>query len=227
MDGEEETLTEGRPEGMTPDDGERGGSARALRLVLWGVGAAVVAGLAISLWLFIADSDAGAPGAVGATSTPTPHPTRGPLPDAEPTAGSEVQAPDPTAPPVDRLPALSTPSPLVTAPLPESGAASGELVDGFPTGVMAPAPTSEVLQSSIATEGETMQVTLQARTDATPDEVSRHYRAVWTGLGLAETGSSGGADASYSDALSSVTVAFTAGSGTGTVYTVYGVFHLS
>ncbi|WP_194409700.1 hypothetical protein [Microbacterium cremeum] len=232
MDGEEKTLTEGRPERITPDGEERGGHTRALRWVLWAVGAAVVAGLAIALWGFTADGDAGAPGASGApgavdaTTAPTPRPTRGPLPGAEPTTGSEVQAPDATAPSADRLPALSTPSPLVSAPLPDSGSASGELVDGFPTGVMAPAPPSEVLQSSIATEGDTMQVTLQARTDATPDEVSQHYRAVWSGLGLAATGSSDGADTSYSDALSSLTLAFTS-SGTGTVYTVYGVFRLS
>lgn len=230
MVGEQETLPEGRPDRTTPEGGERRGLTRAMRWVLWGVGAVVLVGLAIALWLSTADGDAGAPRAVDATTAPTAHApsaTPGPLRDATPTTGSEVKAPDATAPPADRLPPLSTPSPLVSAPLPGSGSASGELVDGFPTNAMAPAPASEVLQSSIATEADTMQVTLQARTDATPEEVSRHYRVLWSDLGLADVGASGGAGASYADALSSLSLAFSASAGTGTVYTVYGVFRTS
>lgn len=227
MVGEQETLPEGPPERTTPEGGERRGLTRAMRWVLWGVGAVALVGLAITLWLSTAGGDAGAPRAVDATTAPpaapSATPTPGPLPDATPTTGSEVKAPDATAPPADRLPPLSAPSPLVSAPLPGSGSASGELVDGFPTNAMAPAPASEVLQSSIATEGDTMQVTLQARTDATPEEVSGHYRALWSSLGLADV-TSGGADASYADALSSLSLAFSASTGTGTVYTVYGVF---
>lgn len=226
MTGERDPLPEGGPAKTTPDGGERGGLTRAMRAVLWCVGLLVLVGLAIALRLSTADGEAGAPPAADGTAAQTPDatPTRGPLPDATPVTGSEVPEPDATAPPADRLPPLSAPAPLVSAPLPGSGTASGQLVDGFPENAMAPAPASAVLLSSIATEGDTMQVTLRARTDATPEEVSRHYRVLWSGLGLADVGASGAAGASYGDGLSSLSLAFSASAGTGTVYTVYGVF---
>ena len=230
MGEEQGTLSESRTESIAPGGGGRKGLTTAMRIVLWGVGAVAVVGLGVALWLSTTASDPGAPGAVGATATPTATPaparTQGPVPGATPTTGSEVLPPEASAPPTDRLPPLTAPSPFVSAPLPVSGSASGELVDGFPVHVMGPSPPSNVLQSSIATEGGTMQVTLQARTDATPDEVRRYYRALWSGLGLADAGASG-ADASYADALSSVSLAFSSSAGTGTVYTVYGVFRTS
>ncbi|MHC3000546.1 hypothetical protein [Microbacterium sp. HJ5] len=229
MGEEQGTVPRDRTEGIAPDSGERRGLTPAMRRVLWIVGAVVAAGMALALWLFMTGGSSDAPDATDAATAPSPASTQtqGPLPGATPTMGSEVQTPDATAQPTDRLPPLRTPSPLVSAPLPETGSATGQLVDGFPAEVMGPAPPSNVLQSSIATEGSTMQVTLQARTDATPDEVSQYYRALWGDLGLADAGASGGTDASYSDAHSSLSLAFSASAGTGTVYTVYGVFRTS
>jgi hypothetical protein len=117
----------------------------------------------------------------------------------------------------------STAKPLVKAPLPASASANGRLVKGFPTAIMGPAPESDILSSSIATQGDTMQVTLVARTDASEKEVTEHYRALWSKLGLTEAASSAGsADLAYSDQYSSLSLAFTT-AGTGTVYQVFGV----
>lgn len=233
MGDEQGTPEEGRPgaaaESAAAASGERTRLTRGMRRVLWAVGAVVAAGLIGAIWLLTTGgggaSPAGDDGANPDTGgTPQPTAAQGPLPGATPTTGSEVQPPDPSASPSDRLPPPPAPTPLVDAPLPPSASASGKLVDGFPTDVMGPARVSDVLQSAIATEGDTMQVTLVARTDAKPDEVREHYRALWSGLGLA---GASGADVAYSDALSSITLAFSPGSGTGTLYTVYGVFRTS
>jgi hypothetical protein len=242
MSEEPKVLSEGPSESTASNDGEPGGLTAGMRRVLWAVGAVAAMGLAIAAWLFMTGGGSDAPKAVDTTTSPAPAPTsdsdgeadaqadadaedgadRGPTPGATPTTGSEVRPPEATAPPTDRLPLVSAPAPRVSAPLPESGSASGELVDGFPANLMGPTAKSDVLQSSIASERDTMQVTLLARTDATPEEVRQHYRTLWIGLGLADAGGNGAA--SYADALSSVSLAFSSSAGTGTVYSVYGVF---
>jgi hypothetical protein len=206
-----------KPRGLTP----------AMRRVLGGVGIVVALGLAVAIWLIATGAGSGTPDAADAGATPGATSTRGPVPGATPTTGSENQAPDPSAPAADRLPARGTPAPLVSEPLPASGSASGELVDGFPADLLGPAPDSEVLQSSIASEGGTMQVTLVARTDAGADEVRAHYSELWSTLGLSDAGAGDDADLAYSDAFSSLSLAFSPSSGTGTVYTVYGVLRTS
>ncbi|WP_106816281.1 hypothetical protein [Microbacterium timonense] len=205
-----------KPRSLTP----------AMRRVLWGVGIVVALGLAVAIWLIATGAGSGTPDAADAGATPDPSATQGPIPGATPTTGSEVQPPEETAPPADRLPPLPSPSALVSDPLPASGSASGELVKDFPTDVAGPMPDSQVLESSIATEGSTMQVTLVARTDASVDEVRTHYRELWAGLGLADA-SGGDGVLTYSDTLSSLSLAFSPSSGTGTVYMIYGVLRTS
>jgi len=198
-----------------------------MRAVLWAVGAVVVVGLGLAVWLLVTAPGSGATDGAEPSATPRPTVTQGPVPGATPTTGSEVQPPEASAPPTDRLPPLPSQTPLVSEPLPASGSASGELVDGFPTELMGPAPDSDILESSIATEGATMQVTLVARTDASPDDVREHYRTLWASLGLSDAGATSGADTAFSDSLSSLSLAFSSSSGTGTVYMVYGVFRAS
>lgn len=207
------------------------GLTPAMRNVVIVVGAIVATGLLIAAWLFT--TGGGAPGASPSTSqsrspspSTSPAPTPGPIPGATPTTGSEVQPPSATESPGSGLPPLPAQTPLVTPPLPASGSASGELVEGFPESIMGPAPGSDVLSSSIATEGETMQVTLVARTDAPADDIRDHYRQQWAALGLTESVSAG-ADAAYIDSFTSLTLAFSPASGTGTIYMVYGVFRTS
>lgn len=211
----------GRPGRAAGSDGAggstRAGLSRGMKLTLWIVGGIVAAGIVVALVLLLAPP--GGP----ESGSPSTTPTVGPDPDATPVDGSEVQPPDPTATAGAGLPPRQPDEPLVTAPLPESASADGELVDGFPADIMGPTDDSDVLSSSIATEGDTMQVTLVARTDASEEDVTQHFRALWTDLGLSDAGPSGSAALSYGDSLSSLTLAFTPASGTGTVYMVYGV----
>lgn len=224
--GEEQGTPDGRPDEQAQTAVRAGGLTPGMRAVLWVVGAVVALGIAVTVWLLVAGPGSNASAGPDAGATPGPTVTQGPVPGATPTTGSEVQPPEESAPPTDRLPPLATPSPLVSGQLPPSGSASGELVKGFPADVAGPAPDSQVLESSIATEGSTMQVTLVARTDASADDVRAHYRELWAGLGLADAGGTDGSVTS-SDTLSSLTLTFSPSSGTGTVYMIYGVLRTS
>ena len=198
-----------------------------MKYTLWGVGAIVVVGIVVALFFLLAPP-AGTSDTAEPSSAATPSITRGPSPGATPEEGSEVLPPDPSSTPGSGLPPLPVPEPLVTAPLPESAAADGVLVDGFPGDVMGPAAGSDILSSSIATESDVMQVTLVARTDATQEEVSAHFRSLWAELGLTEgVQTEGSADITSTDQFSSLSLAFTPSSGTGTVYMIFGVFRTS
>ncbi|GAA5083433.1 hypothetical protein GCM10025760_00060 [Microbacterium yannicii] len=110
----------------------------------------------------------------------------------------------------------------MSGPLPESGTSEGALVEGFPSEVMGEIEGSEVLSSSIAAAGDTMQVTLVARTDATPESIRSHYTELWTSLGLSEATMSDG-NLGYVGPYESLTLAVST-SGTGIQYSIYGVF---
>lgn len=194
------------------------GLSPAMRWTLATVGAVVTVGLVAAAILFFTPPAPQPGSAATATASATPT-TAGPRPDATPVDGSEVQPPSDQSAPSDRLPPLPMPTPLITAPLPETASARGSLVDGFPSTVAGPAPGADILDSSIASADTVMQVTLTARTDATHDEVIAHYRSTWSALGLSDAG--GDAPLSYSDQFSSATLSFTPGSGTGTVYVVF------
>lgn len=196
------------------------GLSRPMRLTLWSVGAVVVTGMLIALAFALAPS-AGGP---GATPSIEASPTRGPDPEGTPVAGTEVLPPDGSAADPHRLPSPGESGPLVAAPLPSSASAEGSLVEDFPVDIMGPTADSDVVSSSIATEDDTMQVTLVARTDEPEEDVRAHFRSVWTSLGLAADPNDQGASLAFGDGASSLTLAFAAASGTGTVYTIYGVF---
>ncbi|MDL5352381.1 hypothetical protein [Microbacterium sp. zg-YB36] len=199
------------------DEGHRA-LTPTMRWTLAAVGVMVASGLGAAGWLLSAT--------LAPPTTPTPQvsaaPTPGPVANATPAAGSEVLPPDAGQAPTDRLPQLTPPVPLISPPLPASGFARNELVAGFPVEVVGLPPDTDVIDSSLAQDGTVMQATLTARTNAPADAVLTHYRVLWSGLGLAP-GVSGGGDAGFSDAYSSVSLAFAGASGTGTVYTVYAV----
>lgn len=196
------------------------GLSRPMRITLWSVGAVVVTGMLIALAFALAPSAAGP----GATPSIEASPTRGPDPEGTPVAGTEVPPPDGSAADPHRLPSSEASDPLVTAPLPSSASAQGSLVEGFPADIMGPTADSDVVSSSIATEDDTMQVTLVARTDRPEEDVRAHFRSVWTSLGLAADPNDQGASLAFGDGANSLSLAFAAASGTGTVYTIYGVF---
>lgn len=195
----------------------RGTLTTSMRWVISAVGLVVVAGLAWATWA----ATTGAPGA----AAPTPEtatsaaPTTGASPGATPVDGSEVVAPVAGATDATRLPALAAPVPLVTAPLPADAAEQGGLVTGFPEQVAAPTTGSEVIDSSVASEGRTMQAALNARTAQSVADVTEHYRAMWTALGLAPA-SERAATLAFADSFTSVSLAVRE-SGTGTLYTVF------
>ncbi|WP_347344561.1 hypothetical protein [Microbacterium sp.] len=190
----------------------------AMRRVLWLVGGVVAIALVVAVWLATAGR--------GGDTAPTPSatPTAGPLPGATPTTGSEVQDPAAGRPDLGRIPPLPVAAPLVSAPLPESATANRKLVEGFPAKIMGPAPDSDIVSSALATEGSVMQVTLVARTDASPESIVAHYRDVWAQLGLIDQGTTNGNGAAYASPHTSLTLAFSPESGTGTVYTILGSF---
>lgn len=205
-------------------DGTARSPRRALRrALLAGAGVAVVA-LVIAVGAF-----AGGGGDPQTPQAATPSPSATPVPGADPGAspadGSEVPDgadEDPEASGPGSAPAPES-TPLVGETLPPSATASGALVDGYPEPIMTPMPSSDVLDSSIATEGDVMQVTLVARTTASPDDVREHYREVWGGSGLEPTGREA-SDTSFADGSTSLDLAFAPDSGTGTVYVILGVF---
>jgi hypothetical protein len=201
-----------------------------MRWTLGITGAVLALGLAGAIWMMAvgagqAPIDTDAAATPGATPGAELHPsvTHGPEPGATPTTGTEVPEPDPSTPPQNGLPPLPTPTPLVVGPLPDSGSESGALIDGFPDAVMGPVPASDVLESSIATEGSTMQVTLVARTDSPADDVRTHYRGLWSQLGLTASVEAPEGEVAFSNAHSSMSLAFAPASGTGIVYMIYGV----
>lgn len=208
--------------GTRQQNGDRRSPAltRGMRIALAAVIVLVVAAVAISVML----SRSGDAPNVGATAAaPTNSaitPTPGPHPDGTPVAGSEVQPP--TATPTSGLPPLPTPTPLVESPLPASASKNGALVDSFPKSIMAPAEDSDILSSSIATEGDRMQVSLVAVSATSPAELSDHYARLWADLGLQHDTTTDGS-LRYTGAYESLTFAVEP-SGTGNRYTVFGTF---
>lgn len=206
-----------------PAPGERAsGLSPAMWRVLIAVGILALIGVGIAVWFFATSNPAGDPGAGAA-----PTSTRGPVPGGTPTTGSEVQTPDPSAAPNDQLPPRTPGTPLIEPPLPSSASGESTLVDGFPSEIMGPIDGGDVVQNSIATEGETMQVTIVVRTDASKDDISTHYGELWASLGLAPQPAGEDGSLSYSSEFESLSLAFTPASGTGTVYMLYGVFRTS
>ncbi|MCK6068062.1 MULTISPECIES: hypothetical protein [Microbacterium] len=187
-----------------------------MRVALVVTAVLVASGAVLSGWLLLSAEPPASPRTATTAAAP------GPVPGATPEAGSEVLPPDEQAPPSDRLPAIAPATPRIAAPLPEPASAQGALVEGYPADLAAPLDGSDVLDSSLAVEGDVLQFTLIARSDASGSDIAAHYAGRWAALGMAPAPETGPAT-SYRDAFSSVTVAAEAPSGTGTVYTVYGV----
>lgn len=202
------------------DDHQTQVLTRGMRATLIAVGAVVLIGVAVTIWLLVSGGAAGGGSAdPGASTSPATTATRGPIPGSTPTTGSEVLPPTATGP--NQLPSRTPAAPLISAPLPKSSSEQGALVAGFPTKIMGPIKGSDVLSSSIATQGATMQVTLVARTDASQKKIRAHYEKLWASLGLAEN--STGGNVAYVGPYESLTLAVQS-TGTGIQYSIFGVF---
>jgi septal ring-binding cell division protein DamX len=153
----------------------------------------------------------------GSTAAPTDAATLGPVASATPVDGSEVLRPT-NDEPLNRIPPREPALPTLDGPLPAAGSAQGRLVAGFPVAVVGPAEGDEVIDSSVAPEGTTLQVTLTARSERDAEAIRDHYRALWVPFGLTpQTHSTD--ELSFRSATASVTLDVV-GTGTGTVYTV-------
>lgn len=220
---------------------KRGTWTPATRIAVAAVIALVAAGV-VMIVLLTGGSPPTAQPAPPAASSPTASgaPSAGPLPGATPTTGSEVtppatgspSLPRPTTPPNAGQPPQTGPGtapaprdadrPLVAAPLPPPGSRTGGLVAGYPARIVGPLNGSDVVSSSISTEGTVMQLSLVATSSASADAVRAHYRDLWRSLGLKDR-KAGDGTVTYAGAYESLSLSVGA-SGTGNRYTIYGVF---
>ncbi|MFS0866270.1 hypothetical protein AB3M83_02915 [Microbacterium sp. 179-B 1A2 NHS] len=158
------------------------------------------------------------PAPVAERSTP---PAPGPDPDATPVDGSEVQPPDATSRSAG-VPLMTPEPPLFDGSLPASGSARGELVDGYPDALAGPVEGDEVLESSVASEGTTLQATVTARSEKAPDAVRAALEKRWAAVGLASEAGAGETETTYGGSSAAMTLSVSAG-GTGTVYSIVAV----
>jgi hypothetical protein len=160
-------------------------------------------------------------------STAGPGSGAGAGPDA-PAAGkrysTEVLPPvaptSPALPPSDPLPVP------VSAPLPRTASATGGLVSGYPDAVLPLTPGAHVDSSSVASQGDRLQVTLTATTDAGVTDVLAFYRTALAKYGMYDTPApaQGGATAlRFSRDGSTVTITATP-SDDGSTYVIFGTF---
>ncbi|QYH36948.1 hypothetical protein [Salinibacterium sp. M195] len=149
--------------------------------------------------------------------------TTEPTPASTAFGGSEI--PQPTETPTTKQLGIET-SPLITAPLPDSARADGELVAGFPTSVISLPPSSEVVSSAITIEGDRMQATVVATTDTSEDMVQSYFADAFTALGLqgSDTPAASGTTATtWSNGTDSIIVATTA-EGEVTRFSIFALF---
>ncbi|MFG6502964.1 hypothetical protein [Microbacterium sp. P05] len=196
--------------------------------VRWGLlvaGIVLIAAAVVGGWMLTspAGSDAAAPSASGSAAGPVAgtEAEAGDPAQAMPEHGTEALPPDTAR--SNTPPSVAPPTPRLPDPLPVSASARGSLVVGYPVEVAAPLEHSEVLDSSVAGAPGTLQFTLVAHSEVSPEQIVEQYRAAWSGIALSpEAEPSAGATASFRDAFTSVTVSAETG-GTGTVYSIFGV----
>ncbi|ASN20753.1 hypothetical protein [Arthrobacter sp. YN] len=103
-------------------------------------------------------SDAANSATGGSATEGSGNPTSG----AEGSAGASTAKPLEVLPPVTStptgLPEPSAPAPLITGALPEPGSASGELVDGWPDGVLSLPAGTTIGSTSVSTSGDILQL---------------------------------------------------------------------
>lgn len=189
-----------------------------MKVTIAAVGVVIIVGVVV-----IAALNANAPAPDRAAASAPPSASAAPTGEQRsgtPTPASEI--PLPTATPEAGLPPRETPKPLISSPLPDSAARAGGLVAGFPDAIVGPMDGSDVVSSSIATQGTVMQVDLEAATPAAADDIRTHYRKLWKSHGLQEQATSDGTVTCLGP-YESMTLAVES-SGTGNRYLIHAVF---
>ncbi|PRB40435.1 hypothetical protein CQ020_02605 [Arthrobacter sp. MYb23] len=78
--------------------------------------------------------------------------------DGGPAAAKPLEVLPPVTATPTGLPAPSAPAPLITGSLPQPGSASGEVVDGWPAGVLTLPEGTTIGSTSVSTSGDVLQV---------------------------------------------------------------------
>jgi hypothetical protein len=170
-------------------------------------------------------SKASAPATPSTEAPSTGAPEAGPaVPPADGKRFSTEVLPPGNAP--EGLPASKVLPDAVTAPLPKSASAVGSLAKGYPSEALPAAPGSKIRDSSVASEGAHLQVTLTAKSTAGVTDVVAFYRTTLARYGMYDTPSpalNGATAVSFTRGANSVTVTATPASG-GSTYVVFGTF---
>ncbi|WP_158866169.1 hypothetical protein [Leifsonia sp. AG29] len=122
-------------------------------------------------------------------------------------------------------PSTALPHPIAP-PLPKSASAVGKLVTGYPAAVLPQAPGSAVQTSSVAAQGDRLQVTLTATSTQGVTDVLAFYRSALAKYGMYDTAApalSGATSLLFSRGSDSVTLTASTGK-SGTTYTLYAAF---
>jgi hypothetical protein len=188
--------------------------------------------------------------AEGSNSTSSTHSSTAPSPSSKapstpgaPTTGSPAPTPggDPSGPPQSKrfttevihgagagkgLPKSTALPEPVSNPLPKTASATGSLAAGYPSKVLPVATASSIGTSSVATQGQHVQVTLTATSSMPVTEVLAFYRTALAKYGMYDTAAPalGGATAlTFRRGTNSVTLTASPVTG-GTKYIIYGAF---
>ncbi|MFI2566038.1 hypothetical protein [Paenarthrobacter sp. NPDC018779] len=117
----------------------------------------------------------------GAGEQPSGSPTSGSSAGAEGSGAQPSAKPLEVLPPVTStptgLPAPSAPAPLLKGSLPPAGSASGKVVDGWPSDILALPAGTTVGSTSISTSGDVMQVSADGIVGKTQQAVLDSFRA--------------------------------------------------
>ncbi|KQR06616.1 hypothetical protein [Paenarthrobacter nicotinovorans] len=95
---------------------------------------------------------------------------------SSPSAGQPLEVLPPVTATPTGLPAPTAPAPLITGALPEPGTAAGEMVDGWPAGILTLPAGSTIGSTSVSTSGNTLQVAADGIIDKPRAEVLGSFR---------------------------------------------------
>ncbi|MDI2034004.1 hypothetical protein [Paenarthrobacter nitroguajacolicus] len=95
---------------------------------------------------------------------------------SSPSGGQALEVLPPVTATPTGLPAPTAPAPLITGALPAPGTAAGEVVDGWPAGVLTLPAGTTVGSTSVSTSGNTLQVAADGIVDKPQAEVLGSFR---------------------------------------------------
>ncbi|WP_426516458.1 hypothetical protein ACPPVQ_17820 [Diaminobutyricibacter sp. McL0618] len=161
----------------------------------------------------------------GAPVTSSPAPTPGGESDGPPQSKRFTTEVIPGAAGKALPKSTALPEP-VSNPLPKTASAVGALAKGYPTSLLPATPHSSIGTSSVASQGQHLQVSLTATSTMTVTEVLAFYRTTLAKYGMYDTASPalGGATAlTFKRGVDAVTIT-TSPVTDGTQYVIYGAF---